>query len=93
MPAAAVQLGMAAALRAGSISSDVVAIEARKAVAAQPEPSPLPDDPDDPPPWAEPSGVVSLTARRAQIPEDRRPLPSVAPYDQFLTRRQPKGPA
>lgn len=91
MPAAAVQLGMAAAVRAGSISSDVVAVEARRAAAAEPEQTPLPDDPDDPPPWAEPSGVVSLTARRAQIPEDKRPLPSVAPYDQLLTRRQPKG--
>jgi transposase len=92
MPAAAVEQGMAAAIRAGSSSPDVVAVEARRAAALAPAPPEDPDDEGDPPPWAEPSGVVSLTARRAQLPEDKRPLPTVAHYDQLLTR-QPKGTA
>jgi hypothetical protein len=92
MPAEAVQLGMAAAIRAGAATADVVAVEARKAAAQTPEPAEKGDDGDDPPPWAESSGVVSLTARRAQLPEDKRPLPTVSHYDQLLTR-QPKGTA
>lgn len=93
MPAPAIQLGLAAAIRAGSINAEVVAVEARRAVADASPHEDSPDDSDDPPPWAEPSGVVSLTARRAQLPEDTRPLPSVAPYDQLLSRRHPKGTA
>ncbi|MER5531988.1 hypothetical protein ABT075_46690 [Streptomyces sp. NPDC002677] len=77
MPADVVEQGMAAAIRAGTTSADVVAVEARRAAALAPPPED-PDDGDDLPPWAEPSGVVSLTARRAQLPEDRRPLPDVA---------------
>ncbi|WP_436739879.1 Mu transposase domain-containing protein [Streptomyces sp. BBFR102] len=46
----------------------------------------------EPPPWAEPSGVVPLAARRAQRPEDKRPLPTVSRHDQLL-KRQPKGTA
>ncbi|MBO0516574.1 IS21 family transposase [Streptomyces beijiangensis] len=93
MPAETVQLGMAAAIRAGSTSPDVVAIEARKAVAAAPVAEPA-DDESDPPPWVQPGGKVAhLTPRRPQLPDDKRPLPSVAPYDQLLSRRQPKGTA
>ncbi|MFE4824145.1 hypothetical protein ACFRFU_48955 [Streptomyces sp. NPDC056704] len=92
MPATAVEQGMAAAIRAGATSADMVAVEARSAAALAPPPSEDLDDEDDPPPWAEPSGVVSLTARRAQLSEDTRPLPDVAHYDQLLTR-QPKGTA
>ncbi|RLV77670.1 IS21 family transposase [Streptomyces rapamycinicus] len=92
MPADVVEQGMAAAIRAGTTSADVVAVEARRAAALAPPPADDVDDEGDPPPWAEPSGVVSLTARRAQLPEDRRPLPDVAHYDQLLTR-QPKGTA
>nr|WP_143076759.1 hypothetical protein [Streptomyces sp. MUSC 14] len=92
MPAPAVEQGMAAAIRAGAITADVVAVEARRAAAAAPPPPEDLDDEGEPPPWAEPSGVVSLTARRAQLPEDNRPLPTVAHYDQLLTRR-PKGTA
>ncbi|QDN95943.1 hypothetical protein FNV65_06135 [Streptomyces sp. S1A1-8] len=93
MPPDTVLLGMAAAIRAGATTADVVAIEARKAAAQAPAPPEDLDDAGDPPPWAEPSGVVSLTARRAQLPEDKRPLPTVSHYDQLLTRRQPKGTA
>lgn len=65
----------------------MVAVEARRAAAQTPPPREDLDDVGDPPPWAEPSGVVSLTARRTQLPEDTRPLPTVAHYDQLLTRR------
>lgn len=92
MPPAVVEEGMAAAIRAGTTSADVVAVEARRAAALAPPPAEDTDEEGDPPPWAEPSGVVSLMARRAQLPEDRRPLPDVAHYDQLLTR-QPKGTA
>lgn len=92
MPATAIEQGMAAAIRAGAITADVVAVEARRAAALAPPPPEDLDDEGEPPPWAEPSSVVSLTARRAQLPEDNRPLPTVAHYDQLLTR-QPKGTA
>lgn len=93
MPAEAVQVGMAAALKAGSTSPDVVAIEARKAESAAQDPEPE-DDENDPPPWAQEhvGRVLSLPRRQAALPEDRRPPPSVDRYDQLLTR-QPKGSA
>ncbi|WP_217213674.1 hypothetical protein [Streptomyces sp. AC550_RSS872] len=81
---------MAAAVRAGATTADVVAVEARRAAAPAPPPPEDQDDEGEQPPWAEPSGVVSLTARRAQLPEDKRPLPTVAHYDQLVTR-QPQG--
>lgn len=76
-----------------STSPDVVAIEAREAEAAARDPGPE-DDKDDPPPWAEENvaRVLSLPQRRAALPEDRRPPPSVDRYDQMLTR-QPRGSA
>lgn len=82
-------IGIAAAVKAGSTSPDVVAIEARKAAARDPEPE---DDEDDPSPWADLPGVqpVSLTAYRIAPPDDRRPTPLVDHYDQLLTHR-PKG--
>jgi hypothetical protein len=78
--------GIAAALHAGAMTSDVVAMEARKAAdagipagAAQPEET-------------GPSPVASLTQRRlAALPADTRPTPSVAAYDQLL--RHPRPPA
>ncbi|MEU9245717.1 IS21 family transposase [Streptomyces sp. NPDC048385] len=93
MPAEAVQIGITAALKAGSTSPDVVAIEARKAEAAARHPEPE-DDENDPPPWAEENvgRVLSLPQRRAALPEDRRPPPSVDRYDQLLTRL-PRGSA
>ncbi|MFB9739403.1 IS21 family transposase [Streptomyces thermocoprophilus] len=93
LPAEAVQIGITAAVKAGSTSPDVVAIEARKAEAAARDPEPE-DDKDDPPPWAEENvgRVLTLPPRRAVLPEDRRPPPSVDRYDQLLTR-QPRGSA
>ncbi|WP_399932091.1 IS21 family transposase [Streptomyces kanamyceticus] len=93
MPAATVQLGMAAALRAGASTADVVAVEARRAAQNTPEDATV-DAEDGDVPWGEEGAqIVSLTARRAQLPEDKRPLPSVDVYDQLLSRRQPKGTA
>jgi hypothetical protein len=93
MPADAVLAGMTAAIQAGSISTDVVAIEARRAEAdtrALEEPDE--DGEDGPPSWAEPGAqIMSLTDRRPQLPDDNRPPPSVDAYDQLLNRRQPKG--
>jgi hypothetical protein len=74
--------GLAAALRAGALTADAVALEARKAA----------DDADQPSPEAAPAGqapVASLTARRLErLPPDTRPLPSVAAYDQLLRHRR-----
>jgi transposase len=72
--------GLAAALRAGALTADAVALEARRAA----------DDTDAQPPAAAPGpgpAVTSLTARRlGKLPADNRPLPSVAAYDQLLRR-------
>jgi hypothetical protein len=71
--------GLAAALRAGALTADAVALEARKAADADEGagPGPEPSRPQAP--------VASLTARRlAQLPPDTRPLPSVAAYDELL---------
>ncbi|MGO9142519.1 MAG: IS21 family transposase [Streptosporangiaceae bacterium] len=77
--------GIAAALRAGAMTADVVAMEARKAADA--------DRPGTPAPHGEilePSPVTSLTQRRlAALPADTRPLPSVAAYDQLLRHARP----
>ncbi|MDX3845584.1 IS21 family transposase [Streptomyces europaeiscabiei] len=76
--------GLAAALRAGALTADAVALEARKAAEAD----------DVPPAAADPepdrARVTFLTERRlAHLPPDNRPLPSVAAYDQLLRPRRP----
>ncbi|MFJ7280986.1 IS21 family transposase [Kitasatospora sp. NPDC098663] len=81
--------GLAAALRAGALTADAVALEARKAaeadtMTADAEPELFPSDR---------ATVTSLTARRlAHLPPDTRPLPSVAHYDQLLRHRRPDRP-
>ncbi len=90
--------GLTAALSVGSSSADVVAVEARKAVVAhRAAGGPMTAAAAA----ASTSGerVVSLTERRLlepraegrggerQLPVDARPLPSVAHYDELLTRR------
>jgi hypothetical protein len=79
--------GLAVALRAGALTADAVALEARKAAEAdRPEPAGPPEH------LAEPgtATVTFLTERRmAHLPPDTRPLPSVAVYDQLLRRRRP----
>jgi len=77
--------GIAAALRAGAMTADVVAMEARKAADASP-----PDAAAQPEEIPRPSPVASLTERRlAAPPSVPRPLPSVAAYDQLLRRPRP----
>jgi hypothetical protein len=74
-----VPTGLAAALNAGALTADAVALEARKAAEADQQPAPAF------PTTSEPTAVTFLTQRRlAQLPPDPRPLPSVAVYDQLL---------
>lgn len=74
--------GLASALRAGAMTADAVALEARKA--AQAETEPVPD--------TRAATVTSLHEwRLAHLPPDTRPLPSVSHYDQLLRRRRTSG--
>jgi hypothetical protein len=76
MPHEHVVAGIAAALRAGALTADAVAVEARKA--AQDTAGEITSGPP-PAPATPPAPVASLTARRlAALPADSRPLPSVA---------------
>ncbi|KQO02145.1 transposase [Arthrobacter sp. Leaf234] len=103
MAAADVSAGIEAALTVGAVTADVVAVEARRAAAerltversqpmtAQEKPALVALR------TAGERRVVSLTQRRltdpaaviAGLPPDTRPLPSVASYDELLTRRVP----
>jgi transposase len=81
--------GLAAALKSGALTADAVALEARKAADADTEPQQAPPSP----------GSGSQTDRaqlpavvRAHLPPDKRPLPSVAHYDQLLRLRPPDRP-
>ncbi|WP_329417074.1 Mu transposase domain-containing protein [Streptomyces sp. NBC_01268] len=71
--------GLAMALRAGALTADTVALEARKIAQAE-------DEPDGTP------GAATVTFlhewRLAHFPPDTRPLPSVTHYDQLLRRRR-----
>ncbi len=84
LPHAQVVAGIAAALDAGALTADAVALEARK-LADRQEPSSDPAEnttaPDRPA-----AAPASLTERRlrAQLHRDSRPLPSVDKYDQLL---------
>lgn len=71
--------GLTAALAVGSVSPDVVAVEARKAAQQRGiQPPPVPAIPGS-------RQVISLTQRRlAGLPADDRPPPSVAAYDDLL---------
>jgi len=80
LPATAVITGMKAAMTLGVATSDVVAVEARRAGAG----TPAPGGP------ADRSGVLTLPERAntpADLPADDRPVPSVTPYDELLRRR------
>ncbi|WP_439681455.1 hypothetical protein [Embleya sp. MST-111070] len=81
--------GLAVALKAGALTADAVALEARKA--AETDTPGLPAEPERP--TTGQANVTSLTARRlAHLPPDTRPLPSVAHYDQLLRHRRPNRP-
>ncbi|GAA3399322.1 hypothetical protein [Streptomyces roseoviridis] len=101
LPGEAVVAGMNAVLQAGSVSPDLVAIEARKAVAAGGGPPPVVTTPPSNATAAEDgpedqdtvsAQVISLPARRPELPPDTRPEPSLAAYGQLLSI-QPKGSA
>ncbi len=80
LPATAVITGMKAAMSLGVATSDVVAVEARRAAAS----TPAPGGPTGR------SGVLTLPERvntPADLPADERPTPSVTPYDELLRRR------
>lgn len=80
--------GIAAALGAGAMTADAVAVEARKAAQTDPVTTP-PETVDS---TAVPQ-ISSLTARRlAALPADTRPLPSVAAYDALLRHQRPPHP-
>jgi len=98
LPHADVVAGLAAAVRLGTASADVAAVEARRAneqrraagglptALARPLPTPPAPAPPAPP-------VASLTQRRlASLPADTRPPPSVARYDELLTRTPRRTP-
>jgi transposase len=79
--------GLATALRAGALTADAVALEARKAAQAE-------DEPPVTGPGQTPGNVTFLHEwRLAHLPPDTRPLPSVTPYDQLLRRRRASGGA
>jgi transposase len=91
MNPADVVAGLTAALSVGAVTADVVAVEARKHQHGA-TPVEVSSGHDD----ADPRRVVSLTERRltdptaviAGLPADTRPVPSVAGYDELLTRRR-----
>jgi hypothetical protein len=93
LPEASVIAGITAALGAGTCSPDVIAVEARKHAAAPAagagEP-PAAAGSSAMPPGAT---VITLPQRRAPLPADGRPVPSVAVYDQLLARPGERGGA
>ncbi len=79
--------GLAAALKTGALTADAVALEARKAAEEDN------GETEFSLPTASRSNVTSLTSRRlAHLPPDKRPLPSVAHYDQLLRLHRPDRP-
>jgi len=79
LPAASVTAGIEAALRAGTCSPDVVAVEARRHAAAgpgRPEPAGAPR--------RSRAAVITLPRRAEPLPADSRPAPDVSAYDQLL---------
>ncbi|HEY1715182.1 MAG TPA: IS21 family transposase [Solirubrobacteraceae bacterium] len=88
MPHEQLVAGLAAALSVGALTADAVALEARK-IADRDE-----SGTEGPASGIGEAGpVVSLTERRLRaLPDDTRPLPSVAVYDSLLTHRSAPGP-
>ena len=81
LPAASVTAGIESALRSGTCSPDVVAVEARRHAAAAGAPA---AGPPGPAPRRSRAAVVTLPRRAGPLPADPRPLPDVAAYDQLL---------
>ncbi|WP_426999161.1 IS21 family transposase [Pseudarthrobacter sp. N5] len=96
MDAADVIAGITAALQVGAVTADVVAVEARLAASERDGAGWVrPDCGSGAITDLREHKIVSLTQRRladpaaviAGLPPDNRPLPSVAGYDELLTRR------
>jgi hypothetical protein len=82
LPAASVTAGIEAALKAGTCSPDVVAVEARRHAAAA---GTAAAEPPAPAPRRSRAAVITLPRRTGPLPADPRPLPDVAAYDQLLS--------
>ena len=85
LPAASVAAGITAALKAGTCSPDVVAVEARKHAAGQ-----APGRRSRPGPRRAGRGRRSSRCRAgtAPLPADTRPVPDTSAYDQLLRSRR-----
>ncbi|WP_412098625.1 IS21 family transposase [Mycolicibacterium iranicum] len=80
--------GITAALQAGALTADAVALEARKA--AESIGNPRSASTDNISTATDAAAVTSLTQRRmTHLPADIRPPPSVTAYDQLLRRNTP----
>ncbi|MEX1908079.1 IS21 family transposase [Janibacter sp. Y6] len=88
LPHDQVVAGLAAALNAGALTADAVALEARKHDNSTEEA--VIEISGEPLASQEAPAVRSLTERRlrAHLPADDRPLPSVEKYDQLLASRR-----
>ncbi|WP_078289992.1 IS21 family transposase [Mycobacterium sp. D16R24] len=86
MPHEHVLAGITAALHAGALTADAVALEARKAADA----NHLHDRTNEPPePAPTRARIASLTQRRlTHLPPDDRPIPTVTPYDRLLRHQR-----
>lgn len=95
MDEADIQVGIAAALRVGAVSADVVAVEARRHASSIPAGGAGSDRHRGTREEVKVQRVVSLTQRRlmepaaviAGLPPDTRPMPSVGVYDELLAKR------
>lgn len=81
LPAASVTAGIEAALRSGTCSPDVVAVEARRHAAAA---GTAAAEPPGAAPRRSRAAVVTLPRRTAPLPADSRPAPDTSAYDQLL---------
>ncbi|MFH9677389.1 hypothetical protein ACH4L5_34685 [Streptomyces sp. NPDC017405] len=83
--------GLATALRAGALTADAVALEARKAAQAEEEPAAA--EVQTQRPTAGPGASVTFLHewKLNHLPPDTRPLPSVTHYDQLLRHRRAGG--
>lgn len=95
MDPADVEAGITAALQVGAVSADVVAVEARRHSVENPAGGSTSDRHHGAKEKLVEHRVVSLTQRRltdpaaviAGLPPDKRPMPSVAGYDELLAKR------
>ncbi|MER6016409.1 hypothetical protein [Streptomyces bluensis] len=82
--------GLASAYRAGALTADAVALEARRLAESDGEPPPLARPGPEPTAVQDEGTTASVTFladwKLSHLPPDNRPLPSVAPYDQLLQR-------